>query len=90
MAKIKVKKVIDGDTFQDSRNRFFRLAEIDAPEKKERNYNKAKKALTNFIEGENLIVEQVGTSYRRKVVKARKAGEKTTINAKMKRKGFGA
>ena len=83
---IKVKKVIDGDTFQDSRNRFYRLAEVDAPEKKERGYKSAKVALQNMISGEDLVVKQVGESYNRKVVIARIPGEKTTINTKMKRK----
>lgn len=84
--KIKVKKVIDGDTFEDTRHRFFRLEGVDAPEKKERGYNKAKEALKEMIGGEELIVNQVGESYGRKVVKARIPGEKTTINTKMKRK----
>jgi len=86
MTRVKVKKVIDGDTFEDTRHRFFRLAEVDAPEKKERGYNKAKEALQNMIGGEELVVKQVGESYNRKVVVARIPGEKTTINAKMKRK----
>ena len=83
---IKVKKVIDGDTFQDSRNRFYRLANVDAPEKRERGYKSAKENLKNMITGEELVVKQVGESYNRKVVIARILGEKTTINAKMNRK----
>lgn len=83
---IKIKKIIDGDTFQDSRNRFYRLAGVDAPEKKERGYNKAKEALQTMIGGEKLIVKQVGESYGRKVVEARIPGEKATVNAKMNRK----
>jgi len=83
---IKVKKVLDGDTFQDSRNRFYRLADVDAPEKKERGYNTAKENLKKMIGGEELAVKQVGESYNRKVVVARIPGEKTTINAKMNRK----
>lgn len=88
--KIKVKKVIDGDTFQDSKNRFFRLAEIDTPEKRERGYQKAKSTLENFINGESLVVNIEGESYNRKVVQAKKLGEKMTINEKMKRKGYAA
>lgn len=83
---IKVKKVIDGDTFQDSRNRFYRLADVDAPEKHERGFKMAKSALQNMIGGEELVVKQVGESYNRKVVVARISGEKITINAKMNRK----
>jgi len=88
MAKIKVKKVIDGDTFKDTRGRFYRLAEVDTPEKKKRGYQKAKEILSNFIEDENLIIRVEGKSYGRKVVKARIPGEKTTINEKMRRKGY--
>lgn len=86
MARVKVKKVIDGDTFEDTRHRFFRLAEVNAPEKKERGYDKAKEALQNMIGGEELIVKELAQSYGRKVVEARIPGEKTTVNTKMKRK----
>lgn len=88
MAKIKVKKVIDGDTFQDTRNRFYRLAEVNTPEKRKRGYQKAKEALKSFIEGEELIIKIEGESYGRKVVIARKPGEKMSINTKMKIKGY--
>ena len=60
---IKVKKVIDGDTFQDSRNRFYRLANVDAPEKTERGYKTAKENLKSMIAGEELVVKQLGESY---------------------------
>jgi len=88
MTKIKVKKIIDGDTFQDTKNEFFRLSGIDTPEKRERGYQKAKEALANLIKEESLIVDVEGKSYGRKVVKARKIDEKMTINTKMKRKGY--
>lgn len=88
MGRVKVKKVLDGDTFQSTRGGFFRLAEVGAPEKRERGYQKAKQTLKQFIEGEELIARIKGTSHGRKVVTARKPGEKTTINEKMKRKGY--
>ena len=88
MAKVKVKKVIDGDTFQDIQNRFFRLADVDAPDKKERGYQNAKETLSILISDEYLSVQVEGQSYGRKVVKARKLGEKTTINEKMRRRGY--
>ncbi len=88
MARVNVKKVLDGDTFQDTRNRFFRLAEIDTPEKRERGYKLAKETLKDMIDGEQLIVKQVGESYNRKVVFVRMPGEKMTINTKMKRRGY--
>ncbi len=88
MVKIKVKKVIDGDTFKDTRGRFYRLAGVNAPEKKKRGYKKAKKVLINFIEGKELIIKIEGKSYGRNVVKARKSREKRTINEKMRRMGY--
>lgn len=88
MTKIKVRKVIDGDTFQDTRNRFFRLAGVDAPDKKERGYTNAKETLSNLIGDKELSVQVEGQSYGRKVVRARKLGEKITINEKMRRKGY--
>lgn len=86
--KIKVKKIIDGDTFQDTHNRFFRLANVDAPEKTKRGYQKAKQSLTKLINEEKLLINKKGTSYNRIVVDARKQGEKITINEKMRRKGY--
>lgn len=88
MAKIKVKKVIDGDTFKDTRGRFYRLAEVNTPEKRKRGYENAKETLKKFIEGKEIIIKVEGTSYGRKIVKARMLGEKMTINTKMKRKGY--
>ena len=88
MARIKVKKVIDGDTFQDSKNKFFRLANVNAPEKRKPGFQKAKETLTKLINKEELIAKVQGESYNRKVVTVRKPGEKTTINEKMRRKGY--
>lgn len=88
MSRVKVKKIIDGDTFQGNGNQFFRLAGIDTPEKRQRGYQTAKETLERYIGGEELIIKREGVSYGRKVVIARKPGEKTTINAKMKRQGY--
>jgi len=88
MAKIKVRKVIDGDTFQDTRSKFYRLENVDTPEKRKRGYRKAKETLQIMIEGEKLIVKKVGKSYNRIVVSARKPRQKTTITEKMRRKGY--
>ncbi|MBZ9572487.1 thermonuclease family protein [Patescibacteria group bacterium] len=88
MAKIKVKKVVDGDTFKNTRDRFFRLAKVNTPEKRKRGYQKAKETLKKFIEGKELIIKVEGTSYGRKVVIAKIPGEKMTINTKMKIKGY--
>ena len=88
MTKIKVKKIIDGDTFQDTNGNFFRLADIDTPEKREPGYQKAKGILDQFIGDKEIIIKVEGISYGRKVVTARMPGEKMTINTKMKRKGY--
>ena len=89
MKKITVKKVRDGDTFQGPRSQFYRLAEVYAPERGQRGYQKAKEILKEMIEGEQVYVQKVGKSYGRPVVKVRLPGEKRTINEKMKRAGFG-
>ncbi|MFH0829230.1 MAG: thermonuclease family protein [Candidatus Kerfeldbacteria bacterium] len=88
--RVRVKKVIDGDTFEDTRKRFFRLADIDTPEKRERGYQKAKGILKDYINGEELIARVEGQSYGRKVATVRKPGEKMSINTKMKRRGYSA
>lgn len=88
MARTKAKKIIDGDTFQGSYNKFFRLAGVDAPDKREPGYQKAKDDLEKLIEGEELIIKTVGKSYNRDVIEARKPGEKATINEKMRRRGY--
>lgn len=85
---ISVKKIIDGDTFMDEGGEYYRLANVNAPEKGRRGAIKATETLRDLIEGERLVVDEVGKSYGRSVVKIRKVGEKTTINEKMRRKGF--
>jgi endonuclease YncB( thermonuclease family) len=90
MKKVNVAKVLDGDSFQDSRGKHYRLAGIDAPEKGERGYSTAKTVLERKVEGEQVYVTKVGTSYGRDVVKARVQGEKGTVNDALKRAGFGA
>ncbi len=86
--KIKVKKVIDGDTFEGSRKKFYRLAGIDTPEKRSRGFNKAKEILKDMIEGKEVFVEEKGQSYGRKVVVARVQRTKMTVNERMKRRGY--
>ena len=89
MKKITVKKVRDGDTFRGPRDKFYRLAEVYAPEKGQKGYKRAKETLKEMIEGEQVYIQEVGKSYNRPVVKVRLPGEKRTINEKMKRVGFG-
>jgi endonuclease YncB( thermonuclease family) len=49
MKKITVKKVHDGDTFKGSRDQFYRLAEVYAPERGQRGYKKAKEIKSTII-----------------------------------------
>jgi len=66
----KVQKVIDGDTFQVSHrvngSQFIRIAGLDAPEKGQRGYARAKKRLSK-LKGEVVTLRPVGTSYGRVV-----------------------
>ena len=56
----KVKRVIDGDTFEIYRSilgkRFVRLANVNTPEKGQRGYMKAKKILQDLIEGKTVTI----------------------------------
>ena len=88
MKKINVSKVVDGDTFKDSRGSSYRLAEVYAPEKGEYGGKKATDTLQKMVEGRAVYVKQVGTSYNRKVVDARVQGEKMSVNEKMRRRGY--
>ena len=85
MPKVKVKKVIDGDTFQTERGRFIRLAEVEAPELEERGGKKAKQELEKLIKGEEVTYEQVGTSFGRAVARVKVGGK--SVNKAMRDKG---
>ena len=86
MPKVKVKKVIDGDTFQTERGRFIRLAEVEAPELEERGGKKAKQELEKLIKGEAVTYEQVGTSFGRVVAKV--TIRRKSVNKTMRDKGY--
>ena len=88
MCMIKNKKTIDGDTFQGSDNKFYRLAGVNTPEKHQRGFQKAKEKLDSYLSSGQLVIDEIGVSYNRKVVNVRKVGEKKTINTKMKRLGY--
>lgn len=60
-----VKEVIDGDTFKTVKGNEIRLARVDAPEKGEQGYAKAKSDLENLIGGKNITYEPVSSSYGR-------------------------
>ena len=48
---VKVKRVVDGDTFITENNRVIRLLGIDAPEKGQKCFEEARRYLQNLIEG---------------------------------------
>lgn len=83
--KVKVKEVIDGDTFLDSKNKKFRLENVDAPEIGKPGSRKATQELKRLIEDEEIGIEQVARDrYRRPVVRVYKGRE--SVNKKMRRK----
>jgi len=71
----KVKKVIDGDTFQTYRktngSNFVRIANKDAPEKHQFGGSEATARLKRQIQGKTVTLQPVGKSYSRVVAKVR-------------------
>ena len=58
--KERVSKVIDGDSFRTkSRKNPVRLANVDAPEKDQTGFSKAKNQLSNLIQGDEVIIDTV-------------------------------
>jgi len=66
----KVQKIIDGDTFKVRKgvngSQYIRVSGIDAPEKRQLGYMKAKKKLGK-IRGETVTIRPKGKSYGRTV-----------------------
>ena len=85
--KEKVNKVYDGDTFgTDKRKNPVRLANVDTPEKGQPGYAKAKKALSNLILGEEVIIDtKARDKYRRSVANVKHG--KASVNKAMKKHG---
>ncbi len=78
--KEKVTRVIDGDTFETaSRKKPVRLANVDAPEKGQPGFDKAREILRKMIVGEEVRIETRGRDkYGRAIVyKGRKSVNKT-------------
>ncbi len=71
----KVKRVIDGDTFQThtkvNGSNFVRIANKNAPEKHQFGGKQATQKLKRLIQGKVVTVQPVGISYGRIVAKVR-------------------
>jgi endonuclease YncB( thermonuclease family) len=82
--KEKVTRVIDGDTFETNRRKKpVRLANVDTPEKREKGYQEAKKALKALIESEYVTVtKKAHDKYGRTVANVRKG--RKSVNKHMK------
>jgi len=80
-----VTKIIDGDTFETSRRKHpVRLANVNAPEKRQPGYQQAKAKLQNLIGGEQVTVDTVARDpYRRAVAKVEADGK--SVNQQVKR-----
>ncbi len=83
--KEKVKRVIDGDTFEThSRKKSVRLANVDTPEKGQKGYGQAKAKLQNLIGGEEVkVVTKARDKYGRAVAHVYKGRE--SVNKKMEK-----
>jgi len=81
-----VSRIIDGDTFATkSRKNPVRLANVDAPEKGQPGFMKAKKQLANLIQGEVVVVNTVTRDkYGRSVAKVYESGK--SVNKEMQRR----
>ncbi len=71
----KVKRVLDGDTFQTYRkvngSNFVRIANKNAPERYQFGGREATEKLKRRIQGKNVTLQPVGRSYGRVVAKVR-------------------
>ena len=82
--KVFVNKVLDGDTFIDDKNKKYRLANVDAPEKGKPGYQKATNQLKKLIERTDIGIKQIAKDkYGRPIVRVYKGRE--SINKKMQK-----
>jgi len=80
--KEKVTKVIDGDTFETaSRKNPVRLANVDAPEKRQPGAAKTTQALRNLIQGEEVSIDTVARDQYGRSVANVKVGRKSVNKA---------
>lgn len=86
MAKGKVSKVIDGDTFKIQSGKSIRLSKVRAPELGTKGGAKARNELSRLIEGETVSYDEKGTSYGRIVANVKVTGK--SVNQVMRNKGY--
>jgi endonuclease YncB( thermonuclease family) len=81
-----VTKVIDGDTFRtSSRKNSVRLANVNAPEKGQPGFSKAKRQLAGLIQGEEVLIDSVARDrFRRSVAQVYKGVK--SVNKEMQKK----
>ena len=79
----RVKRVIDGDTFETVSGQRVRLAGVDAPEPGKPGSVKATEKLESLVGNKNVIVDPVGTSYGRIVADVEIGGK--SVNKSMQR-----
>jgi len=87
MAKEKVQKIIDGDTFITKQGTKVRLSNVNAPEKGHRGAPQARKDLTKLISRQEVNIQQVARDRYGRIVANVKIGSKS-VNKAMKEKGW--
>jgi endonuclease YncB( thermonuclease family) len=87
MAKVKVSKVPDGDTFITQDGTKVRLANVNAPEKGKRGAPQARSDLRRLISRQQVNVEIVARDPYGRVVANVKVGNKS-VNKAMRNKGW--
>jgi len=86
MAKGKVTRVIDGDTFKIRGGKAIRLASVGAPELGTKGGAKARDVLDAKIGGKTVTYQPVGESYGRTVAQVKIAGK--SVNQSMRNRGY--
>jgi len=87
MPKLKVQKVIDGDTFVTGNGKVIRLANVNAPEKGRRGAPQARKDLRELVSRKQVNVDVVAHDPYGRAVANVKVGNKS-VNKAMKNKGW--
>jgi len=86
MAKGKVVKIVDGDSFKIQGGKAIRLANVGAPELGTKGGAKARNELDDLISGKTISYDPKGMSYGRIVANVKIAGR--SVNQIMRNKGY--